>query len=64
MSTVADRTRAAMDAITSQVDSAPPLPLPPPLAWAPPGVPPALARDRGRAAAGAPGWRRSPRRRP
>ena len=37
MSTVADRTRAAMDAITSQVDSAPPLPLPPPLAWAPPG---------------------------
>jgi len=35
MSTVADRTRAAMDAITSQVDSAPPLPLPPPLAWAP-----------------------------
>ena len=44
MSTVADRTRAAMDAITSQVDSAPPLPLPPPLAWAPPGVPPPLAR--------------------
>jgi hypothetical protein len=37
MSTVADRTRAAMDAVTSQVDSAPPLPLPPPLAWAPPG---------------------------
>lgn len=37
MSTVADRTRAAMDAITSQVDSAPPLPLPPPLAWSPPG---------------------------
>jgi len=37
MSTVADRTRAAMDAITSQVDSAPPLPLPPPLAWAPRG---------------------------
>jgi hypothetical protein len=35
MSTVADRTRAAMDAITSEVDSAPPLPLPPPLAWAP-----------------------------
>ena len=35
MSTVADRTRAAMDAITSQVDSAPPLPLPPPLGWAP-----------------------------
>jgi hypothetical protein len=35
MSTVADRTRAAMDAVTSQVDSAPPLPLPPPLAWAP-----------------------------
>jgi hypothetical protein len=35
MSTVADRTRAAMDAITSQVDSAPPLPLPPPLSWAP-----------------------------
>jgi hypothetical protein len=26
-----------MDAVTSQVDSAPPLPLPPPLAWAPPG---------------------------
>ncbi|HEY3869448.1 MAG TPA: hypothetical protein VGM10_13895, partial [Actinocrinis sp.] len=37
MSTVAERTRAAMDAVTSQVDSAPPLPLPPPLAWAPPG---------------------------
>ena len=36
MSTVADRTRAAMDAITSQVDSAPPLPLPPPLSWSPP----------------------------
>ena len=35
MSTVAERTRAAMDAVTSQVDSAPPLPLPPPLAWAP-----------------------------
>jgi hypothetical protein len=35
MSTVTDRTRAAMDAVTSQVDSAPPLPLPPPLAWAP-----------------------------
>jgi hypothetical protein len=35
MSTVADRTRAAMDAITSQVDSAPPLPLPPPLSWTP-----------------------------
>jgi len=30
MTSVADRTRAAMDAITSQVDSAPPLPLPPP----------------------------------
>lgn len=37
MSTVAERTRAAMNAVTSQVDSAPPLPLPPPLAWAPPG---------------------------
>lgn len=37
MSTVADRTRAAMDAITSQVYDAPPLALPPPLAWAPPG---------------------------
>ncbi|HTZ24198.1 MAG TPA: hypothetical protein VMC83_09420 [Streptosporangiaceae bacterium] len=37
MSTVADRTRAAMDAVTSQVDSAPPLALPPPLAWTPPG---------------------------
>jgi hypothetical protein len=37
MSTMAERTRAAMDAVTSQVDSAPPLPLPPPLAWAPPG---------------------------
>jgi hypothetical protein len=32
MSSVEDRTRAAMDAITSQVDSAPPLPLPPPAA--------------------------------
>jgi len=54
MSTVADRTRAAMDAITSQVDSAPPLPLPPPLAWAP-----RASRRRwrapGRAAAGGPG---------
>jgi hypothetical protein len=37
MSTVADRTRAAMDAITSQVYDAPPLRLPPPLAWAPLG---------------------------
>jgi len=36
MSTVADRTRAAMDAITSQVYDAPPLRLPPPPAWAPP----------------------------
>jgi hypothetical protein len=35
MSTVAERTRAAMDAATSHVDSAPPLPLPPPLSWAP-----------------------------
>ena len=32
MSTVADRTRAAMDAITSQVSDAPPLRLPPPAA--------------------------------
>ena len=63
MSTVADRTRAAMDAITSQVDSAPPLPLPPPLAWAPRG-PAAAGAHRGRAAAGGPGWRRSPPRRP
>lgn len=38
MSTVADRTRAAMDAITSQVRDAPPLPLPPPAAWAPPAA--------------------------
>ena len=30
MSSVEDRTRAAMDAITAQVDGAPPLPLPPP----------------------------------
>ena len=35
MSTVADRTRAAMDAITSQVYDAPPLRLPPPPAPAP-----------------------------
>jgi hypothetical protein len=60
MSTVADRTRAAMDAITSQVDSAPPLPLPPPLAWAPRASRRRWRRD----AAGAPGSRRSPRRRP
>jgi hypothetical protein len=69
MSTVADRTRAAMDAITSQVDSAPPLPLPPPLAWAPraPRAPRA-SRRRWRAPGPrrrrAPGSRRSPRRRP
>ena len=63
MSTVADRTRAAMDAITSQVDSAPPLPLPPPLAWAP-RAPAAAGARRRRAAAGGPGWRRSPRRPP
>jgi hypothetical protein len=30
MSNVEDRTRAAMDAVTAQVDGAPPLPLPPP----------------------------------
>ncbi|HEX4398856.1 MAG TPA: hypothetical protein VH136_14560 [Trebonia sp.] len=50
-----------MDAITSQVYDAPPLPLPPPLAWAPPG-----SRRRWRALAPrrrwGPGWRRSPRR--
>jgi hypothetical protein len=63
MSTVADRTRAAMDAITSQVDSAPPLPLPPPLAWTPPA-----SHRRWRALTprrwGEPGWRRPPRQRP
>jgi hypothetical protein len=60
MSTVAERARAAMNAVTSQVDSAPPLPLPPPLAWAPPGSRRRWRRD----AAGGPGWRRWPRRRP
>jgi hypothetical protein len=63
MSTVADRTRAAMDAITSQVHSAPPLALPPPLAWA---LPESRRRWRGPGARRrwAPGSRRSPRRRP
>ena len=61
MSTVAERTRAAMDAVTSQVDSAPPLPLPPPLARRLRGPAGAGARWR-RDAAGGPGWRRWPRR--
>jgi hypothetical protein len=48
MSSVDDRTRAALDAVTRQVDSAPPLPLPPP-----PGR--TAARRRWHAA---PPWRR------
>ena len=64
MSTVTDRTRAAMDAITGQVDRAPPLPLPPPLAGRSPGPAAALARRGPRRRWGA--WLRAapPRRRP